>query len=104
MNNKQLITLAERNIWQAIEDYKAHIYRTEILDDISGAFVNRLAEDSVMAKADLHNLFCKAPTWDNDLQAIVINGNRTHDPNYGRVYSLAHDILFNVIENQRSYL
>ena len=35
-----------------------------------------------MAKADLRNLFCKAPTWDNDLQAIVINGNRTHDPNY----------------------
>ena len=99
MNKKQLITLAEHNIWTAIEDYKAHTYRTEILDDISSSFVNRLAEDSVEAKADLRNLFCKAPTWDNDLQAIIINGNRTHDPNYGRIYTLAHDILFNVIEN-----
>ena len=97
--NNQLISLAERNIWTAIEDYKAHTYKTEVLDDISGSFVKRLAEDSVAAKADLRNLFSKSTTWDNDLQSIIINGNRTHDPNYGRVYSLAHDILFNVIEN-----
>lgn len=89
----KLITLTERNIWQAIEDYKRHTYSTDILTDISGVFVNRLAEDSVIAKTELRKLFSLSPAWNEDLQSIIINGSRTHNSDSQRIYSLAHSIL-----------
>ena len=93
MNIQDKIELAKKNIWRAIDDYKAHTYQTEILDDITDTFVDTLAEDSTYAKQNLRDLFRKSPVWNEELDALVINGTRTHNPDYYRVYELAEEIL-----------
>ena len=93
MNNNQLIALSKKNIWQAINDYRERTYQTDVLDDISEEFVNRLAIDSVNAKADLRALFSTSPVWDDKLQALVINGTRTHNPDFEFIYHLANQIF-----------
>ena len=90
---KKLVKLAIDNLWSGIADYRRYARETAVLDDISDAFVERLAEDSVNAKADLRGLFSKSDAWNPDLQAIVINGTKTHNPDYFLVRSLAEKIL-----------
>ncbi len=93
MDQQKKIEMAKENIWKAIKDYKAHTYQTEALDAITDKFVNQLAEDNVQAKKELRNLFRKSPVWNEELDALVINGTRTHNPDYDRVYELAEAIL-----------
>lgn len=93
MDMDKIVERAKRNIWQAIEDYKRHTNRTEMLDDITDAFVDRLALDSTYAKQNLRELFSKSPVWNEDLDALVINGTRTSNPDYNLAYSLAYGLL-----------
>jgi len=93
MDMQQIIERAERNIRNALEDYGAHTNQREVLDDVSGSFIRTLARDSAYAKQGLRELFSKSPVWDEELDALVINGTRTHDPDYDRIRSLARDIL-----------
>ena len=51
-------------------------------DDISDEFVSRLACDSIKSESDLRQLFRHSQGWDENLQAIVINGTKTHNPDY----------------------
>ena len=53
MEMSEIIKQAEENIRQAIEDYRRHTHQTEVLDNISNAFIKRLAEDSSRAKSPL---------------------------------------------------
>ena len=62
MNTNSLISLKEKNIRQAPEDYRAHTYQTDVLDDVFDIFIAKLAADSVKAKTNLRNLFSKSPT------------------------------------------
>ena len=91
---KKLVKLAVNNLRNGIADYRRHTRETAVLDDISDAFVDRLAEDSVRAKADLRDLFSRSDAWNHDLQAIVINGTKTHNPDLSLVRSLAEKILY----------
>ena len=93
MELQKKIELAKTNIWKAIDDYRAHIYEPNVLDGIMDKFVDRLAEDSTYAKSDLRNLFRTSPVWDEELDALVINGTRTHNPDLRRIQSLADTIL-----------
>lgn len=93
MDMQETINRAERNIRQALEDYARHTRQTYVLDDVSGEFIRRLAEDSSRAKQGLRELFSKSPVWDAELDALVINGTRTHNPDYERIYQLACRIL-----------
>ena len=93
MDLQDKINLTRANIWKAIDDYKAHTYQRDVLDEITDDFVNNLAEDSVSFKRDLRALFRKSPAWNEELDALVINGTRTHNPDYDRVYELAEAIL-----------
>lgn len=93
MEMQEKIEKARKDIWQAIEDYGRHSNLTDVLDDVTDSFVDRLAEDSVKAKQELREMFRKSPTWNEALDALVINGTRTHDPNYDIVYDLAYEIL-----------
>ena len=38
-------------------------------------------------------MFSKSPVWNEELDALVINGTRTHDPDYDRIHRLAMQIL-----------
>lgn len=93
MDMQTVIKRAERNIRQALRDYRAHTDKTEVLDDVSDAFITRLARDSSYAKQELRELFSKSLVWCEDIDALVINGTRTHNPDYTRIRNLAWDIL-----------
>ncbi len=93
MDIKEIIEKNKRNIWQAIDDYRAHTSDTEVLEDITDSFVDRLAKDNAYAKRELRQLFRTSPAWNEELDALVINGTRTHNPDYERIRSLANDIL-----------
>lgn len=86
---EQLIKNAEDNIRRALADYGEHTSQHTVLEDVSDAFIERLARDSVKAKQSLRELFSQSPVWDEDLDALVINGTRTHDPDYEAIYDMA---------------
>ena len=91
------IQQAEKNIRQALKDYGEHTRQQDILEDVTDAFITRLARDSVEAKQDLRDLFSKSPVWDPELDALVINGTRTHNPDPNRIAELADRILHKAI-------
>ena len=93
MEATKKIELAVGNIRQALEDYGRHTSKTEVLQDVSDCFIRRLAKDNYYAKKELRELFRKSPVWDEKLDALVINGTRTHDPDYYRIRDLARQIL-----------
>lgn len=94
MNEEELIKLTKQNIWTALEDYFRHADDEDgVYDNISDSFVDRLARDSVKAKSGLRELFRKSPVWDEQLQALVINGTRTHEPDLSLVFRLGRQIL-----------
>lgn len=93
MDIEKVIEKNKRNIWQAIDEYKAHAYNTDVLDDVTDAFVERLAKDNAYAKSELRELFHKSQVWNEELDALIINGTRTHNPNYDRIRNLADKIL-----------
>ncbi len=93
----ELLTKAkmnEKNIWRALEDYGAHTSHKRVLEDVNEKFVSRLARDNAYAKREVRELFRKSPVWDEELDALVINGTRTHNPDYNRVQQLAEEILY----------
>ena len=93
MTDNQIIALSEQNIRTAIDDYRRHTSEVAVLDDISDDFIRRLACDNFHSKSALRNLFSKSPAWNEDLQAIVINGNRTHEPDFDKLEHIAFKIL-----------
>lgn len=93
MEAKEKIALNEENIRQALKDYGKHTYQTEVLDDVSDTFIKRLAKDNYYAKQELRELFRKSPVWNEELDALVINGSRTHDPDYCRISRMAIEIF-----------
>lgn len=97
MEVNEIIQRAKEHIWDAIRDYGEHTSQTDVMDSCTGEFVNRLACDSTYAKQSLRQLFSKSPVWDSELDALVINGTRTHDPDPDRIYQLGADILSDAI-------
>ena len=91
MDNLTLLT--RQNLWAALEDYFRHTDLNEVYENISEEFVNQLADDSIKSKCELRELFRKSQGWDENLQAIVINGTKTHNPDYILVHNLANSIL-----------
>ena len=89
MSSVELVAMTTRNISNALRDYRAHTSLTSVLDDVSDRFIERLAIDGVAAKHDLRKILRKAPIWNEELQALVINGTRTHDPDFERINRLA---------------
>ena len=89
----KLIELTRNNLWNAVEDYRCQTYETDVLDDISSDFINRLADDAIESKSELRELFSKSQGWDENLQSIIINGTKTHNPDYVLVNNLANTIL-----------
>ena len=93
MDIEKVIRQSEENIRQAIRDYAAHTSQTDVLDDVSDKFICRLAKDNAYAKQELRELFSQSPVYDSKLDALVINGTRTHDPDPRRIEDLGQLIL-----------
>ncbi|MBR0288985.1 MAG: hypothetical protein IJQ82_08410 [Selenomonadaceae bacterium] len=97
MSSNELVALNVRNIRKAIADYGAHTTQTDVLSDVSDSFIERLARYSVFAKGDLYRLLSQSSVWNEELQALVINGTRTHDPDYRKIHSWMYCILNDLI-------
>lgn len=98
MDREEKIALTELNLNQALTDYFMHTDPSGDndaieLDNIGDRFVKKLAKTSVIAKEELRELFRKSPAWNEELDAIVINGTRTHNPDYRLIYDLGYSIL-----------
>ena len=93
MTDYEKIELNEQNIKTALRDYGRYTSSTNELYDVSPDFIHTLARDNFYAKSELRELFRKSPVWNEELDAIVINGNRTHDTNYGLVSTLLFSIF-----------
>lgn len=99
MEIAEKVALTEQNIRKAIKDYWKHTSSCENIEmDISNAFIQTLAENSVRRKSALRDMLRRSPAWNEELDALVINGNTTHDPDYGRIEMLARKILIPAIE------
>ena len=103
MDMQEKIEMARKNIWKAISDYGKHCYSNVVLEDVTDAFVNQLAEDSTPAKQELREMFRKSPAWDESLDALIINGTRTHDPDYHRIWDLGIQILHKPLRTTANY-
>ena len=97
MDIEKVIAQSEENIRQALRDYAAHTSQTDVLDDVSDKFIQRLAKDNAYAKMELRELFSQSPVYDAKLDALVINGTRTHDPDQTRIERLAREILLSAV-------
>lgn len=89
---------AVKAIKTAIEDYSRHISpdKTDsvaIMNSISDAFITRLAKDSWTAKTELREFFRRSSNWNENLQALVINGTLVHEPNYRLIEDCMIDII-----------
>ena len=93
MDMEKIIARAEQNIRTAIADYGRHTTQKTVLEDITDTFIHKLAVDSSYAKQGLRELFSKSPAWHPELDAIVINGTRTRDPDYNRAFDIECRIL-----------
>lgn len=90
---------AKQNIRIALDNYFCHANGNICRDDISERFIDRLAHDSVDAKAGLRQLFSQSPAWVPELDAMVINGNRTCDTDWSRVKQLISEIIPDYYKN-----
>lgn len=93
MNMDKKIAMARENIREAIADYNRHIDENIVIQDYAAEV---LARDSTEAKQELRELFRKSPSWDEELDAIVLNGNRTHEPDPWKV----RDGVINLLHNR----
>ena len=93
MDIEKVIERNKANIRRALADYGRHTYAKSVLNDVSDAFIDQLAVDNAYSKRALRELFSTSPVWNEELDALIINGTRTHDPDPNRIRSLALQIL-----------
>lgn len=80
----------------ALRDYVAYTYTKQGMfaqGMPSDDFIHRLAVDSAHAKSGLRDMFRKAKGWNEELQAVVVNGTQTHNPNPNRIDELIQKII-----------
>lgn len=75
----------QRQIKEALFAYTSHAEDGNDLEAIatpSDFFLKKLAKDATENKSSLREMMRKSPAWDEALDAWVINGNRTHEPDF----------------------
>ena len=93
MDTNKKIELTRQNIRQAFKDYSKHSRLEKVIGE---QFIDRLARDSVKAKQELREMFRKSPAWNEELDALVVNGTSNHDTDYGVVGGIVRRILYPV--------
>lgn len=94
--------MQEENIRVALADYARHINGgRDVMEDVSEDFISAVASDNVENKNELRELFRLSPCWDEKLDALVINGTRTHNPDYQRINNLMECMFEGIIHKLR---
>ena len=90
----------ERQIKDALSAYARYAEDGDNLNEIENAsdnFVKRLARGAARAKEPLRVMMRKSPAWDEGLDAWVINGNRTHEPDVKKVARWLEELFFPIM-------
>ena len=88
------IKALEEQIKKGVADYFSHVDGGDISpDDFSDVFYRNFAQKAYFAKAALRKMMRKSPAWNETLQAWVINGNRTHEPDKNFILAMAQRLL-----------
>lgn len=101
-----LIAQNRADIEDALQDYIAHTNTNSeglFSYHISDEFLDRLATDSTNAKSGLRDMFRKVDGWNEDLQAVILNGTQTHDPDPKRIQALIDQIIPQSIYDAHGY-
>ena len=94
MEKDERIKLFAEQISWALRTYfsNAPDKRGILSNNISG-FCRRIAEDNYESKKELRELFSKSPAYNEEWDYILINGNRTHEPDWDMVVDDTIDLL-----------
>ena len=100
MDKSLKIQALKDSIDTAIDDYWKHskLNEDEIKENVSYNFIDTLAEDAYYAKYNLRNMLRKSPNWNEELDAVVLNGTSTHDLNYEKIYRMAVRIVEHALD------
>ncbi len=99
MNSVEKYEQSKLNIRQALEDYRRYDERDESeVDNVTEDFIETVAHINMESKKELRELFRKSPCWNEKLDALIINGTHTHDPNPERLYNLTCRLLRDAIK------
>ena len=80
---------------KAVDDYfrYAPAYCDDVTEKATDEFFYRFAWDYVKNKKSLREFMRRSPAWNEDLQAWVINGNRTHNPDKDLIHKTAVELF-----------
>ena len=90
----------QRQIKEALTAYASHAkagYDLEAIATPSDFFLKKLAKDATENKAPLREMMRKSPAWDEALDSWVINGNRTHEPDYEKIVGWLDELFSPVL-------
>ena len=93
----------QRQIKEALTAYASHAKDGSDLEAIttpSDYFLKRLAKDAAENKESLRVMMRKSPAWDEGLDAWVINGNRTHEPDYEKIETWIRELFWPIMHKK----
>ena len=86
MKKDERIKLFTEQISWALRTYFSNAPdKRGILSNSISEFCRRIAEDNYESKKELRELFSKSPAYNEEWDYILINGNRTHEPDWDTV-------------------
>lgn len=98
MELQDKINMSKNNIRQALKDYRLHdICENSVIDNVSENFIEKVATVNATSKNELRELFRKSPCWNEELDALIINGTHTHNPDPDMIAGLESRILRHTI-------
>ena len=99
MTIKEKLNITKNHIRTAMEDYWRYTdCGMDIKESISETFIKKLAEDSLYAKKDLRTMLRKHPSWNEELDAVVINSSMTHEPNIDKIKTMLLDLFMPIMK------
>ena len=83
--DERIKLFAEQTKWALRHYFDSAPDSRDILSNDISEFCRRIAEDNYESKKELRELFSKSPAYNEEWDYILINGNRTHEPDWGTV-------------------
>ena len=103
MNDKEKISLLNKQTSDALEMYASHIKThdkyDELVPTISNDFINVLCFDSVHGeKAALRDFLRLHPDYNEEIDGISIDGEKDYSPNFQKIKRILNEILTPVFQ------
>lgn len=98
--DERIKLFAEQTEWALRHYFDSAPDSRDILSNDISQFCRRIAEDNYESKKELRELFSKSPSYNEEWDYILINGNRTHEPDWDTV---TNDMINLLRLNEQGY-